>query len=48
MRHFVRWLWCWATTLRIMLFERETYRFLRDYEFNEDDFEDAPRPGAAS
>lgn len=41
----IAWLRGWATTLHIMIFERETYRLLRDYsEFDEDDFVEAPRP----
>ena len=40
----ISWLSGWATTLRIMIFEREIYRFLRDYEFDPDDFVEAARP----
>lgn len=39
------WISSWATTLRIMFFERDTYRFLRDSKFREEDFIEVPRPG---
>jgi hypothetical protein len=35
----------WAATLRIMIFERELYRLLRDARFEEDDFTEAWLPG---
>ena len=38
------WLSSWATTLHIMLFERETYRQLRE-PFDPGDFTEVPRPG---
>lgn len=41
MWNFIR---SWAVTLRIMILERETYRFLRDLEFNEDDFVEVGPP----
>lgn len=45
MRRTIDWLSTWATTLHIMIFERETYRFLRAYsEFNEDDFTEVNEP----
>lgn len=39
-----RWLRGWYETARMWLFDRDTYRFLRDYKFDPDDFVDAPRP----
>ena len=47
MKRLTAWLQGWATTLHIMVFERETYRLLRDYSdrgFIEGDFVEAPRP----
>jgi len=44
----IRWFSSWATTLHIMLFERDTYRILRDKEeFGLDDFVEisSPRDG---
>ena len=38
------WLDSWATTLRIMFFERETYRALTE-PFNPADYVEASRPG---
>jgi hypothetical protein len=40
----IGWLRGWIETLRIMFFDRPLYVFLRDYEFDQDDFVDAPRP----
>lgn len=43
------WFSGWATTLHIMIFERETYRFLRDLNrrgFTEVDFVEVERPEA--
>ena len=41
----IAWLSGWAATLRIMIFERDTYRFLRNLEdFNPDDFEEVGAP----
>lgn len=43
------WLSGWAATLHIMIFNRDTYRMLRDWTdddvFDEDDFTEADRPG---
>jgi hypothetical protein len=39
----LNWFRCWATTLRIMIFERDLYRSLRE-PIDMDDFVDAPRP----
>lgn len=38
------WITGWVKTLRIMIFDRETYRFLRDHEINPDDLVEVPRP----
>lgn len=40
------WLRGWAVTLHIMIFERDTYRQLRDWRTDslEDDFVDVPPP----
>lgn len=38
------WLDGWVATLRIAIFNRPLYRFLRDYEFKEEDFEEVHRP----
>ena len=35
MKKVLAWLSSWGTTLRIMLFERETYRVLRQEDFTE-------------
>ena len=46
MKAVLDWLRGWAATLRIMLFERETYRFLRENrEFNPDEFVEVSEPG---
>jgi hypothetical protein len=37
------WLSGWATTLHIMIFERETYRALKE-PFNPDDYVEVDRP----
>jgi hypothetical protein len=39
------WIRGWAVTLRIMIFDRETYRFLRDYSFEDEDFTEVEPPG---
>lgn len=44
MQAVISWLNGWAETLRIMIFDRETYRFLRDYQMEPGDFVEAPRP----
>ena len=41
----IAWLQGMAATLRIMLFERETYRILREKGFNPDDFVEVGEPG---
>ena len=38
MKKVLAWLSSWGTTLRIMLFERETYRVLRQEGFRPEDF----------
>lgn len=47
MRKFISWLSSWATTLRIMVFERDTYLLLRDWtdEPGGDEFVEVFRPG---
>ena len=41
----INWLRGWATTLHIMVFERETYKLLRGYsEFAEGDFGEVGPP----
>lgn len=43
----IAWFRGWAETLRIMIFDRSTYRFLRACEGIEPgDFVEAPRPEA--
>ena len=44
MRKLAAWLNSWATTLRIMVFEQNTYRVLRE-PFDPDEFTEAVRPG---
>jgi len=47
MRKFVAWLRSWATTLHIMISERETYRALREPgEPAGDEYIEVFRPGA--
>jgi hypothetical protein len=45
MRKLAAWLGSWATTLHIMVFERGTYRVLRDLALDPDEFTEAARPG---
>ena len=45
MKKVLAWLSSWGTTLRIMLFERETYRVLRQEGFRPEDFTEVSRPG---
>lgn len=41
----IAWLQGWAATLHIWLYDRQTYRLLRDLgDFNPDDFVEAGRP----
>lgn len=44
-RKLASWLSSWATTLHMMIFERSTYRVLKDLALDPDSFTDAPRPG---
>jgi len=45
-RKFINWLSSWATTIHIMLFERETYRILRDWTDSDPyEFVEVERPG---
>lgn len=44
MRKIRDWLSSWATTLRIMVFERDTYRHLREEGFDPDDFTEVGPP----
>lgn len=44
MRKIEAWLRGWASTLYIRLFDRDTYRALRE-PFNPEDFTEARRPG---
>jgi hypothetical protein len=44
MRKLAAWLPGWATTLRIMVFERDTYRALRE-PFSPEDFTEVGPPG---
>lgn len=45
MRKLAAWLSSLATTVRIMVFERETYRALRDPGEFPDDYVEVFRPG---
>jgi hypothetical protein len=44
MRKLAAWLSSWATTLRIMVFERDTYRALRE-PFDTDEYVEVFPPG---